>query len=61
MTARALVPNIGRVNQEITDLDPVSAQRWLTTADPDLEDFTPLNWLKAGRDVDAVLNVVPER
>ncbi|MDE0007922.1 MAG: hypothetical protein OXS50_06565 [Gammaproteobacteria bacterium] len=61
LTARALVPNIGRVNQEITDLDPVSAQRWLTTADPDLEDFTPLNWLKAGRDVDTVLKVVPER
>ena len=61
LTVRMLVPNIGRVNQEITDLDPVSAQRWLTTADPDLEGFTPLNWLKAGRGVDAVLKVVPER
>lgn len=57
----ALVPNIGRVNQAIADLDPVSVQRWLTTADPDLQDATPLNWLKAGRAVDAVLHVVPER
>ena len=42
-------------------VDPVSVQRWITTSDPDLEDMTPLNWLKAGRDADAVLRVAPER
>ena len=56
-----LVPNIGRVNQAIIDLDPVSVQRWITTPDPDLQDRTPLNWLKAGRQADAVLKVVPEQ
>ena len=55
------MPNIGRVNQAIAGLDAVSVQRWITTADPDLEGMAPLNWLKAGRDVDAVLSVVPER
>ena len=55
-----LVPNIGRVNQAIADLDPVSVQRWITTADPDLEGLTPLGWLNSGRDVKAVLKVVPE-
>ena len=58
---RTLVPNISKVNQAIADLDPVSVQQWITTTDPDLEDTTPLNWLKAGREVDAVLRVVPER
>ena len=61
LAGQALVPNIGRVNQAITGLDAVSVQRWITTADPDLESMAPLNWLKAGRDVDAVLSVVPER
>lgn len=61
LAKKALVPNIGQVNQAIADLDPVSVQRWITTADPDLQDTTPLNWLKAGRAVDAVLHVVPER
>ena len=55
------MPNIGRVNQAIAGLDPVSVQRWITTPDPDLQDMTPLNWLKAGRDADAVLRVAPER
>lgn len=54
------MPNIGRVNQAIADLDPVSVQRWVTTADPDLEGLTPLGWLNSGRDVKAVLKVVPE-
>ena len=58
---RALVPNIGRVNQALAGLDPVSAQRWITAPDADLEAMSPLNWLKAGRGVDAVLRVVPER
>lgn len=61
LAERTLVPNIGRVNQAIADLDPVSVQRWITTADPDLQDTTPLNWLKAGREIDTVLRVVPER
>jgi len=61
VVGQRLVPNIGRVNQAIADLDPVSVQRWITAADPDLDDMTPLNWLKTGRDVDAVLKVLPER
>lgn len=61
LARKALVPNIGQVNQAVADLDPVSVQRWITTADPDLQDATPLNWLKAGRAVDAVLHVVPDR
>ena len=59
VAGQRLVPNIGRVNQAIADLDAVSVQRWITAADPDLDDMTPLNWLKAGRDVDAVLKVLP--
>ena len=55
-----LVPNIGRENQAIADLDPVLVQRWITSADPDLEGLTPLGWLNSGRDVKAVLKVVPE-
>ena len=35
---RALVPNIGRVNQALAGLDPVSVQRWITGADSDLGD-----------------------
>lgn len=54
------MPNISRINQAIAELDPVSVQRWTTTPDPDLEGLTPLNWLKAGRDLSAVLQVVPE-
>ena len=61
LAGQTLVPNIGQVNQAIADLDPVSVQRWITTADPDLEDTTPLNWLKAGRKINAVLKVAPER
>ena len=61
LSGHALVPNIARVNRAIANLDPVSVQRWFTTADPDLQDTTPLEWLKAGREVDAVLQVVPER
>ncbi len=61
LSGHALVPNIARVNQALAHLDPVSVQRWFTTADPDLEDMTPLDWLKAGREVEAVLKVVPER
>ena len=58
---RALIPNIGRLNQALAGLDPVSVQRWITEADPDLGDASPLDWLKGGRDVNAVLRVVPER
>jgi len=61
LDGQALVPNISRVNRAISDLDPVSVQRWITATDPDLQDMTPLDWLKAGRDVDTVLRVVPER
>ncbi len=61
LAEQTLVPNVGQVNQAIADLDPVSAQRWITTTDPDLQDMTPLNWLKAGREVNAVLKVVPQR
>ena len=61
IAGRALVPNIGRVNQALAGLDPVSARRWIMAPDADLEGMSPLNWLKAGRDVDAVLGVVPER
>ena len=61
LSGKTLVPNIGRVNQAIAGLDPVSVQRWITTPDPDLKDMTPLNWLKSGRDADAVLRVAPER
>lgn len=62
----ALVPNIGRLNQALQGLDPVSLHRWMTGEDPDLEDesgnaMTPLNWLKSGRNVDAVLRIMPER
>ena len=60
LSSDALVPNIGRINQAIAELDPVSVQRWITTPDSDLEGLTPLNWLKAGRDLSAVLQVVPE-
>ena len=61
LAGRSLVPNVSRVNQMVADLDPVSVQRWITAADPDLQGMTPLDWLKAGRDVDAVLDVGPER
>ena len=61
VAGQRLVPNIGRVNRAIADLDAVSVQRWITTADPDLEGLTPLGWLNSGRDVEAVLKVVPER
>ena len=57
----ALVPNISRVNAVVADLDPVSVQRWITATDPDLQDTSPLDWLKSGRNVDAVLQVAPER
>ena len=57
----ALVPNIGQVNKAIANLDPVSVQRWITAAVPELEGMTPLNWLNSGRGVKAVLMVVPER
>lgn len=62
----ALVPNIGRVNRALEGLDPVSLHRWITGGDPELEDengtaMTPLNWLKSGRDVAAVLRIAPER
>ncbi len=61
IAGRTLVPNVGRVNQALAGLDPVSVQRWITTADADLDGLTPLAWLKSGRDVAAVLQVVPER
>ena len=61
LAGQTLVPNIAPVNQAIAGLDPVSAQRWFTTADPDLQDMTPLQWLKAGREVNAVLQVLPDR
>lgn len=61
LSGEALVPNIGRVNQAIAGLDPVSVQRWITAPDPELNDMTPLNWLKSGRDADTVLRVAPER
>ncbi|MCY3819644.1 MAG: hypothetical protein OXH52_09835 [Gammaproteobacteria bacterium] len=49
------------MNQAIADLDPVSVQRWITTTDPDLQDMSPLGWLNAGLDVNAVLKVLPDR
>lgn len=49
------------MNPAIAGLDAVSVQRWITTADPDLEDMAPFDWLKAERDVDAVPKVAPER
>ena len=61
LSGHALVPNIARVNQAAAHLDPVSVQRWFTTPHPELQDMTPLDWLKAGREVDAVLRVVPAR
>ena len=61
LDGKTLVPNIARVNQVVADADPVSVQRWITAADPDLQDMTPLQWLKSGRSVDAVLQVVPDR
>ncbi len=61
IAGQRLVPNIGRVNQAIADLDAVSVQRWITATDADLEGMTPLGWLNSGRDVNAVLKVVPER
>lgn len=59
-----LVPNIGRVNVCLAEWDAVSVMRWYTTQDPELEDsdgniMSPLAWLKAGRDVDVVLKIVP--
>lgn len=61
LAGQTLLPDVAHVNQAIADLDPVSVQRWLTTAEPGLEDMTPLEWLRAGREVSAVLQVVPER
>ena len=61
IAGQTLLPNIAQVNQAVADLDPVSVQRWLTTADPDLADMTPLEWLRAGREVSSVLQVAPER
>lgn len=61
LEGQTLVLNIGRVNPAIAGLDAVSVQRWITTADPDLEDMAPFDWLKAERDVDAVPKVAPER
>lgn len=61
----ALVPNIGRVNERLQALDAVSVMRWYTSHDPELENadgnsLTPLEWLKAGRDVNVLLAIVPE-
>ncbi|MDE0349179.1 MAG: hypothetical protein OXM56_05680 [Gammaproteobacteria bacterium] len=61
IVGQTLLPDIAQVNQAIAHLDPVSVQRWLTTADPDLADMTPLDWLRAEREVSAVLQVAPER
>lgn len=60
-----LVPNVAKVNQALSGLDPVSVQRWFTSLDPGLEDangelMTPLAWLKSGRDVGVILPLVPE-
>ena len=62
----ALIANIGQVNQRLAELDPVSAVRWYTSADPELEDnsghlMTPLEWLRTGRDAQAVIKIVPDR
>ena len=62
----ALIANIGRVNERLAKLDPVSAMRWYTSADPELEDssgnvMTPLEWLRTGRDAQAVARIVPDR
>ena len=62
----ALIPNIGQVNQRLAELDPVSAVRWYTSEDPELEDssghlMTPLEWLGTGRDAQAVIRIVPDR
>ena len=61
----ALIPNIGQVNERLAELDPVSAMRWYTTADPELEDspgnlMTPLEWLKTGRNARTVVQIVPD-
>ena len=60
-----LVPNIGRVNARLAQLDAVSVMRWYTEKDPELEDsngriMTPLEWLKAGRGVDELIKIAPE-
>ena len=58
-----LVPNIGIVNAVIPrTLDAVSVLRWYTSPDPELESpvgdaLSPLNWLKAGMDPTAVVNI----
>lgn len=62
----ALITNIGQINQRLAELDPVSAVRWYTSADPELEDssghvMTPLEWLGTGRDAQAVIGIVPDR
>jgi hypothetical protein len=60
-----LVPNIGRVNARLAELDAVSVMRWYTEKDPELEDsngriMTPLEWLKAGRGVEELIKIAPE-
>ena len=62
----ALIRNIGQVNQRLAELDPVSAVRWYTSADAELEDsfgnlMTPLEWIGTGRDTQAVIGIVPDR
>ena len=61
-----LIANIGQVNEHLAELDPVSAMRWYTTADPELEDnsgsvLTPLEWLKTGRDARTAIKIVPDK
>ena len=61
----ALIPNIGQVNERLAKLDPVSAMRWYTSADSELEDssgnlMTPLEWLRTGRDARTVIGIVPD-
>lgn len=58
-----LVPNIGVVNAVVPrTLDAVSVLRWYTTPDPELESpagdaLSPLDWLKAGMEPGAVVNI----
>jgi len=61
----AMIPNIGQVNERLVGLDAVSLMRWYTNRDPELDNpdgknLTPLEWLKAGRDVKVLLAIAPD-
>ncbi len=61
-----LVKNIGLLNQELHELDPVSVVRWFTYVDPELEGrdgkaMSPLSWLHSGRSPKKLLSILPRR